>query len=210
VITNDSECYQATKRKYLYGAIPDFQKNIVRRKGAIEDTDRNRWYFDSAKFNEEDFGQWQPFKRILPKSVEDHLKQGISFAGATYRFLGGKLSEGKREEEVGNHQFFHAYYFAEEGPEWPKISVEAVRAFLGDFGGEKAMKMNSRISLGFSGLFFGCTVLTKQILVRPDIYRNGGEIMTDGCGYIAVSTGKNIYHIVTILTYCTLAIFHTP
>jgi hypothetical protein len=35
VITNDSECYQATKRKYLYGAIPDFQKNIVRRKGAI-------------------------------------------------------------------------------------------------------------------------------------------------------------------------------
>jgi hypothetical protein len=68
--------------------------------------------------------------------------------------------------------------------------VEAVRAYLGDFRGDRVMKMNSRISLGFSNVFFGCTVLTKNIHVCEDIKRSLGDIMTDGCGYIAVSIKK--------------------
>ena len=71
------------------------------------------------------------------------------------------------------------------------FSVDQVRKSLADFGGMCAIKLNSRLRLGFSTTISQYLKIAQDgkeiaVLVQPDLKSDTGSIMNDGCGFIAV------------------------
>jgi RNA dependent RNA polymerase len=137
------------------------------------------------------------------------FEKGIQFGGYTYLFLGGK----QRQSTKSLYNSFTAWFFSEEHPLGEYISVDSVRSWLGDFTDQPPLKINSRLSLGFSPAIFWLQLRRADaegcISVIADVRGNTGEnIMTDGCGFIAVSTyGVRMFRsdILLYLFTCKLA-----
>lgn len=106
---------------------------------------------------------------------------GIQFGGCTYHFLGGKPRKSLSESANSTT----CWFFAEKHPYGEYISVGDLRNRLGDFGDQRPLKINSRISLGFSRANLWFELKRDDILVVDDI-RSGKNVLTDGCGLIAV------------------------
>jgi hypothetical protein len=71
-----------------------------------------------------------------------------------------------------------------------EVSVRNLRIWYGDFSAMSILKMNARLSLGFSNGFPSPFRLsTKNVFIVRDVTSRAGNCMTDGCGMIAVSQG---------------------
>jgi hypothetical protein len=116
------------------------------------------------------------------------VEDGVPFGGRTYHFLAGEgksLSEGQ------------AYLFAtqDDAGKLPPITIQEVRQALADFdqvtsGGSKLAlpgKINARLMLGFSPTYAAMSLVDAQIRLIDDVTREGGMVMTDGCGFICAS-----------------------
>jgi hypothetical protein len=120
------------------------------------------------------------------------FKEGIEFGGLKYVFFSGESCESRDE----GYCHITGYFFVESG--WPatnRTTVQELREFIGDFGNQTDLKMNTRLKLGFTTtetcLDFNSD---EKISVIEDICNGGDFIMTDGCGYIAVSILENSYY----------------
>ena len=122
------------------------------------------------------------------ENVNDLFSEGqIDFAGLKYKFFGGEISDGKMAKR-GNSSRITAWFFAEQGYlDATDLSVKELRNWIGDFGNQSALKVNSRFSLGFSPSAPYFSLLDSNVSVIDDIINLGGKLMTDGCGYISVS-----------------------
>jgi hypothetical protein len=132
------------------------------------------------------------------------VEDGVCFGGRTYHFLAGEgkdLSEGQ------------AYLFAthDEAGELPPITIQEVRQALADFdqvtsGGLKLAlpgKINARLLLGFSPTYPALSLVDAQIRLIDDVTRDGGMVMTDGCGFICSSLLANLpFAIHSGVKYC--------
>lgn len=115
------------------------------------------------------------------------VERGLDFAGLKYIFVGGKNGDSKSGKGK-SLKVLEAWFFAENGfPHGEDTSVQNLRNWLGNFGDQKDLKVNSRLALGFSPSEVRFSLRDEDILVIDDITNNGGKIMTDGCGYISVS-----------------------
>ena len=115
------------------------------------------------------------------------VEGGLDFGGLKYVFVGGKNgdSKGGKGRSV---KTLEAWFFAETGfPRGEDTSVQQLRNWLGNFGIQKDLKVNSRLALGFSPSEVRFSLRDEDISVIDDITNDGGKIMTDGCGYISVS-----------------------
>ena len=83
-----------------------------------------------------------------------------------------------------------AWFFVERDfPGEESFSVTDLREWLGNFSRQPTLKVNCRLSLGFSpSTMSNFTLSDANITVIDDIINEGGQLMTDGCGYIAVSS----------------------
>jgi hypothetical protein len=69
----------------------------------------------------------------------------------------------------------------------PLLTIPWLRSWLGDFAGMSNLKMNARLSLGFSASFPSPFQLNEsRVFIVKDIFSAVGNCMTDGCGLIAV------------------------
>lgn len=115
------------------------------------------------------------------------VERGLDFAGLKYTFVGGKNGDSKSGKGK-SLKVLETWFFAENGfPHGEDTSVQNLRNWLGNFGDQKDLKVNSRLALGFSPSEVRFSLRDEDILVIDDITNNGGKIMTDGCGYISVS-----------------------
>ena len=127
--------------------------------------------------------------------------EGIRFAGLVYKFLGGQMTDSKGGRNDGTTQFL-AWFFAERNfPTGPDMSIQQLRGWLGNFEGQSDLKVNSRISLGFSPSIASFELADANISVIDDIVNYGGKIMTDGCGYIAVIFSR-FFSFLSLLEVC--------
>lgn len=120
------------------------------------------------------------------------FKEGIEFGGLKYVFFSGECCNTRDE----GYCQITGQFFVESG--WPathRTTVQELREFIGDFGNQTDLKMNTRLKLGFTTtetcLDFDSD---EKISVIEDICNGGDNIMTDGCGYIAVSILENSYY----------------
>ena len=122
-------------------------------------------------------------------SINDVFSRGeIEFAGLTYKFLGGEIGDRKTGKMDDCSQIFGWFFAERDFPGEENISVLGLREWLGNFGKQSALKINSRLSLGFSpSSKSNFTLSDANISCIDDIINEGGKLMTDGCGYIAVS-----------------------
>lgn len=125
---------------------------------------------------------------IISPNMKDLFDRGINFADLNYKFVGGKISE-SNSEKMPNYYKFDAWFFAERGfPNGEDISIQNLRNWMGNFGDQPVLKLNCRLRLGFSPSEPRFSLRDEDIFIIDDITNDGGKIMTDGCGYIAVST----------------------
>lgn len=119
------------------------------------------------------------------------FSKGIEFGGVRYVFFSGEKCESRDE----GYCHFTGYFFVESG--WPaidKTTVQELRESIGNFENQTDLKINTRLKLGFTTTE---TFLTfdsdEKISVIEDICNGGDKIMTDGCGYIAVSIAGKLF-----------------
>ena len=123
---------------------------------------------------------------IICQNIKDLFDRGLNFADLNYKFVGGKGDSSS--EKMPNYFKFDTWFFAERGfPVGVDISIQNLRNWLGDFGDQHHLKLNCRLSLGFSPSEPRFALHDEYIFVIDDVINDGGKIMTDGCGYIAVS-----------------------
>jgi hypothetical protein len=73
--------------------------------------------------------------------------------------------------------------------------VQELREYIGNFENQTDLKINARLKLGFTSTeTFLSFDSDEKISVIEDICNGGGKIMTDGCGYIAVSILGELFH----------------
>ena len=124
---------------------------------------------------------------VISPNMKDLFDRGLNFADLKYKFIGGKVSD-STAEKIPNCFKFDAWFFAERGfPVGVDISIQNLRNWLGDFGDQHHLKLNCRLRLGFSPSEPRFALHDEYIFVIDDVINDGGKIMTDGCGYIAVS-----------------------
>ena len=174
----------------LSGSNPQLQCTINFESG----TKKTRFYCTastkSCHFYRE-FGSMRFLTTIISfsskENIHDLFSDGkIDFAGLKYKFFGGEISDGKKAKK-GNSSQITAWFFAEQDYlDTTDLSVKELRNWIGDFGNQSALKINSRLSLGFSPSAPYFSLLDSNVSVIDDIINLGGKLMTDGCGYISV------------------------
>lgn len=150
----------------------------------------------------------------LPGFDGNDLKENcVSLGQRKFYFLGGKQFKQKHAKRFGKaekgkeNKCFVAWYFrstvsdSNEGEEYHRIlssdlgrrgkvdvTIAQLRGWLADFQGVSPIKLNSRLSLGFSSSISSSFELEchQVILCDNDIQSETGNIMTDGCGLISV------------------------
>ena len=128
------------------------------------------------------------FHEIISPNIKELFDRGLIFADLRYKFLGGKISDTSSEKMPSCYKF-DTWFFAERGfPNSSDTSIKDLRNWLGDFGNQPPLKVNCRLSLGFSPSEQRFLLRDESIFVIDDITNYRGKVMTDGCGYISVST----------------------
>lgn len=122
--------------------------------------------------------------------INDIFPRGeIEFAGLTYKFLGGEIGDGRSIDMPESKQIVAWFFVERDFPGEESFSVTDLREWLGNFSRQPTLKVNCRLSLGFSpSTMSNFTLSDANITVIDDIKNEGGQLMTDGCGYIAVSS----------------------
>eukprot|EP01041_Mallomonas_annulata_P005003 gene5003-10010_t len=117
--------------------------------------------------------------------------QGINFANKHYKFLGGEsVPQNNNYADSNDRISMIAWFVAVD----KKLSVRLVRNSLGSFAGQSTNKINSRLKLGFSRTFPSIRLEDNQIRMIDDI-ESGGNVLTDGCGFISAELAVRIPNI---------------
>jgi RNA dependent RNA polymerase len=155
--------------------------------GALRFISATFWVYRNVSFHE-----------IISPNMKELFDRGLSFADLKYKFVGGKISD-TNSEKMPNYYKFDTWFFAERGfPNGDDVSIQNLRNWLGDFGNQPLLKVNCRLSLGFSPSEPRFLLRDEDVFVIDDITNYCGKVMTDGCGYISVSTVllRNIVNLV--------------
>ena len=188
---------QSGPRNYsqlLSGSYPEFYCTISFESGSRKTRFDCRASPKSCLFYRE-FGSMRFLTALItfsPKeNINDLFSEGkIEFAGLKYIFFGGEVNDGKSAKR-GNGLQFTAWFFAEQDYiDATDLSVKELRDWTGNFGNQSALKINCRLSLGFSPSTPYFSLQDSDVSVIDDIVNQDGKLMTDGCGYISVSLSQ--------------------
>ncbi|KAG8946221.1 hypothetical protein FRC04_011967 [Tulasnella sp. 424] len=180
-------CHHVTvtpTRIVLDGPYPDQSNRVLRRYSKHHD------YFLRVNFTDEDLLDFRWDRDVdgaqfVRERVGGVLKRGLTVAGRKFDFL-AYSSSALKEHAV----WFCAEFIDDKGEKW---NANTIRQSLGDFSHLERYpaRYGARMSQAFTATEPGITLQLDEIVMTPDIKRNGSNF-TDGVGDISKYLAKKI------------------
>ncbi|KAG8971334.1 hypothetical protein FRC05_011326 [Tulasnella sp. 425] len=180
-------CHHVTvtpTRMVLAGPYPDQSNRVLRRYPKHHD------HFLRVNFTDEDLLDFRWDRDVdgaqfVRERVGGVLKRGLTVAGRKFEFL-AYSSSALKEHAV----WFCAEFMDDKGKTW---NADTIRQSLGDFSHLERYpaRYGARMSQAFTATEPGITLQLDEIVMTPDIKRNGSNF-TDGIGDISKYLAKKI------------------